>query len=143
DYPQIKAYVRFQSNAPQDTAGLAMHHGSDTYYWKNSYFVDDDVFDVFTHRIIYGNPKTALKDGNSIAVSETFARKYFGDRNPLGVLITTDAGIANKITLVFADQPVNTHLKYDILFSSNAPFLRDADNPSVRRQQLWGISVFT
>ena len=45
--------------------------------------------------------------------------------------------MAQKITMVFEDQPQNTHLKYDILWSENLPFLRDSDNPSQRRQQLF------
>src|SRR5438309_1737089 len=39
DNPQIKAYVRFQSNS--NNSSVAYHHGNDTYYWENSYFVDD------------------------------------------------------------------------------------------------------
>jgi putative ABC transport system permease protein len=142
DNPQIKAVVRFQSNANQ--GGVAVHHGKDTYLWKDSYFVDENVFDVFTHKIIYGDPKTAMRQQGGVAVSETFARKYFGNANPIGETITTDSGIANKITLVFADQPPNTHLKYDILWSSfDLPFLRLADNPTMRRQTLFNISGYT
>lgn len=142
DYPEVKAYVRFQKNGNND-GGTAIRHGDEVYYWKNTYFADDNVFDVFTHDIIYGDPKTALKEGGALAVSQTFARKYFGDANPIGETVSTDSGIAQKIALVFADLPANTHLKYDVLFSSNLPFLRDADNPTMRRQQLGGISVFT
>ena len=141
DNPQIKAYVRFQSNVPENGGGVAIHHGNDTYYWKHSYLVDDNVFDVFTHHIIYGDPKTALKDGTGVAVSETFARKYFGNTNPIGQVITTDSGTPNRITLVFADLPANTHLKYDLLFSDHV-FI-DSDNPTVRRQQLWGVGNYT
>jgi putative ABC transport system permease protein len=141
EFPQIKAFVRFQSNS--NNGGVAIHHGEDTYFWERSYFVDDNVFEVFTHDIIYGDPKTALKDGASVAVSQTFARKYFGDANPIGETISTDSGLPAKISLVFADLPPNTHLKYDILFSSNLPFLRESDNPTQRRQQLWGVSSFT
>jgi putative ABC transport system permease protein len=61
DYPQIKAYVRFQTNAGGSN-GVALHHGNDTFYWKNSYFVDDNIFEVFSHKILYGDPKTALRD---------------------------------------------------------------------------------
>ena len=143
DNPEIKAYVRFQSSAPGDGNGFAIHHGNDTFYWKNSYFVDDDVFEVFTHDIIYGDPRTALKEGSGIAVSATFARKYFGDANPIGQVVTTDAGTSHRITLVFADLPPNTHLKYDVLLSSNVPLLRDSDNPTLRRQALWNVGTFT
>jgi putative ABC transport system permease protein len=143
DYPQIKAVVRFQSNANQ--GGVAVHHGKDTYLWKNSYFVDENVFDVFTHKIIYGDPKTALRQQGGVAVSETFARKYFGNANPIGEPITTDLGVGNnRITLVFADQPANTHLKYDMLWSDfELPFLRISDNPTMRRNALFNIGDFT
>jgi putative ABC transport system permease protein len=141
DYPEVQAYVRFQQNA--NRGGVAVRHGDDVFYWDNSYFVSPNVFDLFPPKVIYGDPKTALVDTYSIAVSETFARKYFGNANPIGETIITDGGVAQKITLVFADQPENTHLKYDILWSENVNFLRDSDNPSVRRQQLFGIGNIT
>ena len=142
EYPaEVLDYVRFQNNA--NRGGVAVRHGDDVFYWENSYFVSDNVFELFPPEVIYGDPKTALKEQGSIAVSETFARKYFGNVNPLGETIVTDGGVAQKITLVFADQPQNTHLKYDILWSENLPFLRDNDNPSVRRQQLFGIGNIT
>ncbi len=141
DYPEIKAYVRLRNNAGGGS-GVAVHRGDVTYYWKNSYFADDNVFEVFNQHILYGDPKTALKDPASIAVSETFARKYFGDANPIGQVVKTDSGVSSVISLVFADLPPNTHLRYDILFSSNLPFLREA-NPSMRRNDLWGINSFT
>src|SRR5690348_16964578 len=57
EFPQvIKSYVRFQSNAT--SGGVAIHHGNDTFFWEHSYFVDDAVFDVFTHKILYGDPRT-------------------------------------------------------------------------------------
>jgi putative ABC transport system permease protein len=141
DYPAIKAYVRFEKNSPDD--GLALHHGDTTFYWKGSYFVDDNVFEVFTHRILYGDPKTALKGSDSIAVSETFARKYFGNENPLGQTITTDVGVPSRITLVFADLPANSHLKYDILYSNHLNFLRLPEDATERRRLLWNARDFT
>jgi len=141
EFPQIvKGYVRFQSNSTD--GGVAIHHGNDTFFWENSYFVDDGVFDAFTHKILYGDPKTALLNGG-VAVSATFAKKYFGNANPVGEFFTTDVGIPNQITLVFDDQPVNTHLKYDMLYSSHEPFLRDSDNPTMRRQALWSFGNYT
>jgi putative ABC transport system permease protein len=140
-HPEVKAVVRFQRNSNQ--GGLAVHHKDDVYFWEKTYFTDENVFDVFTHDIIYGDPKTALKDDNAVAISQTVARKYFGDANPIGETISTDSGLAQKITLVFADLPANSHLKYDLLWSSNRAFLRGSDNPTMRRNQLWNISDFT
>ncbi len=142
EYPNaIKAYVRFRSNA--NGSDVAVRHGDKLFFWKNSYFVDPDVFQVLSHRIIYGDPKTALQDGGNIAISETVARKYFGDANPLGQMLTMDSGNSSKISLVFADLPANTHLKYDLLFSNNLPFLRTSDSPTQRRQQLLNLTDYT
>ena len=143
DHPaDIEAYVRFGKNS--NNGGVAVRHGEDVFYWENSYFASDNVFDLFPAKVIYGDPKTALVEPSSIAVSETFARKYFGDANPVGETVMTDAGVnAKKITLVFADQPANTHLKYDILWSDNAPAMRDADNPSRKNQQLTSVGNLT
>jgi putative ABC transport system permease protein len=145
DYPVVKAFVRFQPNGSGagGSGGVAIHHGTDTYYWDNSFYADDNVFDVLSPKIIAGDPKTALKDPSSVAISETVAKRYFGSGNPVGETLTTDAGLPARVTLVFADLPPNTHLKFDLLFSGNAAFLRDPDNPTQRRQSLFGVGVYT
>lgn len=141
NYPQIEAFVRFQ--AVEDQGGLAIHHGNDTYYWKTAYYVDPSIFDVFTFDVIHGDVKKALKDASTVAVSETFARRYFGNANPIGESIATDYGVPVKIALVYADQPVNTHMKYDVLFSRNNPVLRDPDSQTERRRRLIGSGIYT
>jgi putative ABC transport system permease protein len=123
NYPEVLAFTRFQRASVQP---MLLRHGDDAAYWSDVYFADDNVFDLFTHEIIRGDPKTALKDPASVAVSETFARRYFGDENPIGQTIENDSGVPVKITLVFADLPANSHLKYDALFS-----FRRATNPPI------------
>jgi putative ABC transport system permease protein len=149
-YPQVQAYARFTLvNASSiSSAPLAIHHGGDTFYWDRVYVADANVFDLFDHRILYGDPKTALKGSGTVAVSETFARKYFGETNPIGQTITTDLAPPFRITLVFADLPGNSHLKYDVLFSGTPrnPFfftLGNPDDPSQQRQELWGFASYT
>ncbi|MEJ0099986.1 MAG: FtsX-like permease family protein [Pseudomonadota bacterium] len=141
-YPAtVKAYVRFRDSAGR--GGAAIRHGDTAFYWEHAYFVDQNVFEVFSHRILAGDPKTALVEPGSIAVSASFAKKYFGDDNPIGQILTTDDGAQQKVTLVFADLPPNTHLKYDLLMSYNAPWLKLDDNPGTRRRALMGIGIYT
>jgi putative ABC transport system permease protein len=143
EYPAvIKGYVRFRDSGGRGN-GAAIRHGDTVFYWKNSYFADQNVFEVFPHQILAGDPKTALVEPGSIAVSATFAKKYFGNEDPIGQVLTQDDGAAQKITLVFADLPANTHVKYDLLQSYNAAWLKLDDNPSVRRQSLMGIGIYT
>ena len=138
DFNEIKAYVRFQR-----IPSLLIRHDDDAYFWDRAYYADANVFDVFTFKVLYGDPATALIDGNSVAVSETFARKYFGDINPVGKIIRTENGDPLTIRLVFADLPENTHLKYDILFSFNRPGLEVPDNIVMRRNLLWHTPDYT
>lgn len=135
-YPEVLDSVRFIK-----IFNDVLIRGNDkTRYWRNVYSTDENVFDIFTHEILYGDPKTALTDPNSVAVSETFAKFYFGDSDPIGRIITPEAGATldgspRKITLVFRDLPENTHMKYDALF-------RWVDPPNIR-VTLYNVAGFT
>ena len=48
------------------------------------FFAEQDVFEVFSWEMIAGDPKTALKEPASIVMTESTARKYFGDEDPIG-----------------------------------------------------------
>lgn len=136
NYEEILDCVRFVEPPNK----VLIRNNDKTRYWKNVYSTDENVVDIFTHEILYGDPKTALTDPASVAVSETFAKYYFGDSNPIGKVIHPEAGqtidaTPRKITLVFRDLPENTHMKYDALF-------RWVDPPNIR-QMLYGVRSFT
>jgi putative ABC transport system permease protein len=81
DYPEIRESVRF---ADYRTGGMPIiRHGENAFQWQSIRYTDDNVFNVFTHDIIHGDPETALVDPGSMAVSESFSRKYFGKANPV------------------------------------------------------------
>lgn len=138
EYPdKIRTYVRFQAN--DNNGGVSMRRVDQpekVFYWDGSFFVDQNVFEVLPVRVLAGDPKTALVDGNTIAISESVARAYFGEENPIGKMMASDSGNPNKVTLVFADLPPNTHLRYNFLWSYNRPYLRLSDNPTERLRQL-------
>ncbi len=135
EYPEIKGFVRFRP------IGEDIVLPGDKLIDCTVYMADDNVFDVFTHDIIYGDPKTALLDPTSVVVSESFAKKYFDKANPIGETIIVGENIY-KITLVFADLPENSHLKYDMLISYNSDE-KDYSALSERNRRLWGVLDFT
>ena len=138
----VQAYVRFTPPGSWLTAtDRVIRHDGDAFTWSDVYVTDPNVFEVFTHDILFGDPKTALVDPMSAAVSRTFAHKYFGDANPLGQVITLDNGEQRTITLVFADLPSNTHLKYDALFSYNG--VPAPQDETERARALFGGDNFT
>jgi putative ABC transport system permease protein len=137
NYPEVKDYVRLRPAS--DQKALITIEGKKL-FWDKIYYSDANVFDIFTHRFLYGDPKSALNDPSSAAVSESFARKYFGNANPIGKTLQADLfpTIPRKITAVFRDLPENTHLKYNVLF-------RDPDTVSYtpNPRQLLNIRHYT
>ncbi len=81
------------------------------------YWADDTFFDVFTVSFLQGDPKTALTKPNSVIITESMARKYFGTEDPLGKSLNADNRRDYQITGVIEDVPPNSHVHYDFLAS--------------------------
>jgi putative ABC transport system permease protein len=79
---------------------------------------DSTFFSVFDFPLLKGNPQTALRDPNSIVLTETAARKYFGDANPLGqpLLLGKDK-LHAVVTGVMKDIPDNSMIKCNMVVS--------------------------
>jgi putative ABC transport system permease protein len=79
-------------------------------------FADPGVFSVFTWPLVSGNPAKALTAKNSIVLTKSMARKYLGDKNPLGEQMIF-WGNDLIVTGVTNDVPHNSHLQFDFLIS--------------------------
>ncbi|MDP1930045.1 MAG: ABC transporter permease [Gammaproteobacteria bacterium] len=113
--PAIEAFVRFRG-APLGERLVRVQ--GEPYYWSNVYEADDNVFDVFGHTAIYGDMQTALVDPGAAAISNRFNQIHFGGADSIGQTISVN-NRDYRVALVYEDQPVNTHFKYDILLSIN------------------------
>lgn len=80
-------------------------------------FADSTVFDVFTFPLLEGDARTALVTPFSVVLSESTARRYFGDRTPVGRSILLDNQYEFTVTGVFADPPRTSHFRADLLAS--------------------------
>ncbi|TDW97203.1 ABC transporter permease [Dinghuibacter silviterrae] len=79
------------------------------------YKADSDFFSFFSFPLVKGDPATALKDPRSVVLTESTAKKYFGDRDPIGQVIEMDRQVPLKVTGVARDVPPNSHLQFDIV----------------------------
>lgn len=111
DFPQLGEFVRFTPARYN-----VLRYEDKEAQWDDAYLADPNVFTVFTHEVVAGDPTHALDDPNSVALSETAARRYFGNENPIGKTLDS-GGVPFSVTLVFRDLPENVHLKYDVLYS--------------------------
>ena len=110
-----------------ETAVRVGMNGSWLVYQGDKSFMEDDVamadsdfFKVFDFPLVKGNPRTALKDPFSIVLTETTAKKYFGDANPIGQSLTLTRGKFNAtVTAVMKDIPENSQIKANLILSIN------------------------
>ena len=80
-------------------------------------FVDNEFFKVFSFEMISGNPENALTEPNTVVLSESIARKYFGDADPIGKVLVTDDSLNLQVTGVLKDYPKNSSVTYNLLIS--------------------------
>ncbi len=83
--------------------------------------VDSNFLSFFSFAMKSGKPAKVLSDPNSVVLTESAARKYFGDENPIGKTLTIllYSVLPLKVTGVTKDVPENSSLQYQMLFSSN------------------------
>lgn len=113
DFPEMEHIVRMLG-----TGDLLINVG-DTYFLEERfYYAEQDIFEVFTIPLIKGDSQTALKNPNSLVLSESMALKYFGDEDPIGKLMKVGSDReAYQVTGIMEDVPKNSHLHYDFLAS--------------------------
>jgi putative ABC transport system permease protein len=138
-YPQIGTFVRVRNFA---TPRAAFRYRDDVRYWDNVKIADENLFEVFSHEALYGSLRGALSDPSSIVVSESFARSYFGDRNPVGETVSTDT-FSYRIAAVFKDLPRNSHLRYDAVISMKRLRAFGLDDLASSPEQLFSIENYT
>ena len=97
-------------------------------------YADPSFFKMFTFPLLSGDPETALEEPYSIVISEKISRKYFGEYNPMGSILSLDSSYSNqdikvdyRITGVMKDMPRNSHLQLDFI-ASEKTFGSDSDN---------------
>jgi putative ABC transport system permease protein len=114
DFPEVEEATRFIS------AGKPMFRNGDVRFFEDKvFFADSNVFKVFTHPFIEGDPNTALKAPRSMVLTASIAKKYFGTTQGLvGKALQNDKGEVYKITGVVKDVPKNAHLRFNMLASS-------------------------
>lgn len=86
------------------------------------FWTDTTFFSVFERKIIYKESNQLFGDVHGISISESFAKKLFGDENPLNKEITLNEGWKFLVKSVFEDIPENSHIKVDVLGSYQSLF---------------------
>lgn len=112
EFPEVQEVTRFIPGS------VLIRKGNFKFQEEHTLWADPSFFIIFDFPLKYGNPKTALREPNSIVFSETAAYKYFGDSNPVGQSVSlTGLNLHGIVTGVMKDIPENSHIKGDMLIS--------------------------
>jgi putative ABC transport system permease protein len=119
DFPEIKKMTRLLENGP-----IPARYNDKIINERGMYFADENLFDVFSLKMVKGNPKTALSDPFSIMLTEETAKKYFGDEDPINKVIRFNSQFDCKVSGIYKAFPANSHMHPEMLLSFNT--LRDS-----------------
>jgi putative ABC transport system permease protein len=131
---QVLSAVRF-FNFQSPTLALSTVDHKKEFNEPRLFFVDSTLFDIFDFQLIKGDPKTALNDAKSILLTESMAKKYFGDEDPIGKFLTFQGNTNLAVTGILSDVPLNTHFQFDFLVSFET--LREFYNGTIPDSWYW------
>ncbi|MFP4024107.1 MAG: ABC transporter permease [Thiohalospira sp.] len=114
-FNQIEEFVRISM-----PGSFYIEFDDKKFYETGVSLVDENFFDVFTYEWIAGDKATALNEPFAGVITESIAKKYFGELNPLGqrMRVYHETGEAEiTITGVIKDMPQNAHFHLNIIAS--------------------------
>jgi putative ABC transport system permease protein len=116
NYPQVEAIT--QLSGP--LGDVIVRYRDIAFKETDVFCAEPSFFDIFSFPLLEGNPETSLKDTNKTVITQSLAKKYFGDEEPLGKTIemqASDEKILFEVTGVMEDVPPNSHFRFDMLVS--------------------------
>jgi len=111
NFPEVLEYCR------AFPASGIMSNGEISFREERLQVVSPSFLTMLTFPMIIGDPESALDGPYKTVITESTARKYFGDDDPLGKTVTWDGEIDFEITGVCRDVPDNSHIKFSFLIS--------------------------
>jgi len=129
-YPEVEQVVRLRKNPGTDL----LSRDDIRFYEERVFFADSTLFGVFDITLIHGDVASALKDKNSIVITEALAKKYFNNDDPIGKSLRLNNLVDLKITGIINEMPANSHFVADafVTFASLDQFM------SEKRLNHWG-----
>ena len=136
DYPQVEqaAFLRMNRSLTVSVRQPGRTAPTPFLEQESTALVEPQFFQIFDYQWLRGNPKTALTAPGSIVLTESWAKRYFGEAAPTGQVIKLDHTINATVTGVVADpiNPTDTHIGLFISIATLRQF-----NPAYDAKDEW------
>ena len=124
ELPEVLDYTRLYNMGYKNNVVITYEEAPDgpvQFKLDRFMYADSSFFSLFSFPLVQGNPQTALAAPFTAVVSESYAKKFFGNEDPIGKVLRLQDDDFNdercRVTGVFQDIPSNAHLKFNVLFS--------------------------
>ncbi len=134
-FPEIEDVTRF---SPEWSA-RTIRHGNVFFDEKNFCYADANFFNVLDFKSVSGNLQTALSKPNTVVITKTIAKKYFGKSDPVGQVLLFNNEKHFVVAAVMEDVPPNSHFSFDFLTS----FYSIPGFDTLETQQNWNNPNYT
>jgi putative ABC transport system permease protein len=102
-----------------DDQEALMSHEQTKIYIQNYAFADSLFFKVFDYEFVHGDPTTALKEDNAIVLTEDTARKFFGNKNAMGEIMSFDNRVDYIVRGIVKESQGPSHFQFDFFLADN------------------------
>jgi putative ABC transport system permease protein len=122
EFPEVEEYTRLRWHN-----SFLVRKGNENINEGRIAFADSTLFGVFSLPMLSGDPKVALREPNSLVITERIARKYFNSVDVVGKSMLINDVENYKITGVIKDIPAQSHFNFDffVAMSGNADSRND------------------
>ncbi|WAC14734.1 ABC transporter permease [Dyadobacter pollutisoli] len=110
ELPEIKDGVRLCYNESY----ILFRYKDKVFNEENSQFADPGLFSVFDFGLVQGDARKPFTDDNSVVLTETTAKKYFGNEDPIGKILVVNDQMNFRVSGVVKDFPKNSTIQGDL-----------------------------
>lgn len=115
EFPEVESGVRIYNAATGNPP--VVQKGDKIFREKRFLFADSTFFDIFSFPLLEGDPANLLNKPNTLVLTQSAARKYFGSENALGKTLKVYNTKDYTITGIVEDPPENSQIKFDFVAS--------------------------
>lgn len=122
EVPEVESVVRVAQNN-----GVVMKYGENAFTQEKTFLADSNFFAFFNFPLLEGNSQTALREPNTLVLTERTAKKFFGEEKALGKLLTVGNDTTTYVvTGIAQNPPSNAHFGFEVILSGvSAPTFQD------------------
>lgn len=116
EFPEIVDYAEIIDK--QSCGRFTVRYGQNKYYESKYLITQPAFFRIFDFKVLEGNRSKLLSEPNEMVLTQSAAKKLFGNEDPVGKIIKSDKAWGNfKVTGILKDPPLDSHLQFNMLIS--------------------------